>query len=199
LALIGMPILIGLSVLYFLESPWLHGVPFWALIAAGVFSPLGLLLSGLAVFRVPKGAATGGVVLGMLGTLYLAGAGTLLVANEMELFTPPAELEQRREERSIAAVDRATAIIAKHVAAGGSAPNNDQGRRMIGGQADGWGKPLQYLLEKDKQFLVISAGPDGEFGNSDDITNATLAKERQAKADAEAAKVPWTLDETIIE
>jgi hypothetical protein len=185
IALLGVPVLIALSVLYFLESPLLRGLPIWQLIAGGFLSPLGLAISAAAVFRVPKGAATGGVVLGMLGTLYLAGASTLLVANEMELFTPAKELEKLREERSVAAVDRATAIVAKHVAASGSPPADDQGRKLIAGLADGWGKSLQYVLEKDKTFLVISAGSDGEFGNNDDITNKTLAKQREKAAEAE--------------
>src|SRR6185295_1296415 len=83
IALLGVPVLVGLSVLHFLDSSLLRGVPAWQVIACGSLSPLGLVISALGVFRVPKGAATVGVVFGMLGTLYLAGAGTLLVADEM--------------------------------------------------------------------------------------------------------------------
>lgn len=190
LALLGLPVLASLSVLHFIDFPLLRGLPAWQVIACGALSPLGLLVSGLGIFRVPKGAATAGVVLGMLGTLYLAGAGTLLVADEMELFTPPAEKEKRREERSIAAVGQATAIIAKHVAANGSAPTTEQGSRMIAGFVDGWGHSIHYLNEGEKDikdFLVTSAGPDGEFGNNDDITNKSLAKQsdKEVKEDAD--------------
>jgi hypothetical protein len=191
LALLGVPVLAGLSVLHFLDLPLLRGLPAWQVIVCGALSPLGLLISGLGIFRVPKGAATAGVVLGLLGTLYLAGAGTLLVADEMELFTPPAEKEKRREERSIAAVEEATAIIAKHIAANGSAPTTEQGSRMIAGFVDGWGRSIHYLNEGSrdgKDFLVTSAGPDGEFGNHDDITNKSLAKQRQQEEDSEESK-----------
>jgi hypothetical protein len=184
LALLGLPILAGLSALYLLESPLIRAVPAWQVIVCGSLSPLGLVISALSVFRVPKGAATAGVVLGMLGTLYLAGAGTLLIADEMELFTPPAEREKRREERSIAAVERATAIIKEYVATHGSAPNTEQGNRLIAGFVDGWGHSIHYLNEGEKDakdFLVTSAGPDGEFGNGDDITNKSLAKEKGNK------------------
>jgi hypothetical protein len=187
LALLGLPVLAGLSVLHFLDVPLVRGLPAWQLIACGALSPLGLVVSGLGIFRVPKGTATAGVVFGLLGTLYLAGAGTLLVADEMDLFTPPAEQEKRREERSIARVEEATAIIAKHVAANGSAPTTEQGSRMIAGFVDGWGRSIHYLNEGSrdgKDFLITSPGPDGEYGNHDDITNKSLAKQREKEDDA---------------
>src|SRR6266480_1701233 len=79
LALLGLPILAGLSASYVLQWSLIRGLPAWQVILFGLLSPLGLVISALSVFRVPKGAATAGVVLGMLGTLYLAGAGTLLI------------------------------------------------------------------------------------------------------------------------
>jgi len=185
-ALVGLLSLAALSVLYALEFPWLRGLRAWQVIACGALSPLGLLLSAVGVFRIPKGPATGGVVLGMLGTLYLAGAGTLLVANEMELFTPPAELEKRREARSIAAVEKAAEIIRQHVLSSGAAPDEETGSRLIAGFVDGWGRSIHYLPDREKgvkEFLIICAGPDGEFGNSDDITNKTLDTQRQREAD----------------
>ncbi len=181
-ALVGAGVLATLTVLHFVDSPLLRGLPAWKVIALGALSPLGLAVSALGVFRVPKGAATGGVVLGMLGTLYLAGAGTLLVADQMELFTPPAEREKRRAERTVAAVEQATAKIAQHVAANGVAPSTEQGNRLIAGFVDGWGRLIHYLKEEGsspKEFLVTSAGPDGEFGNQDDVTNKSLARQRQ--------------------
>ncbi len=185
--LLGVGMLVGLTVLRFLDAPLLRGLPAWQVIALGALSPLGLLISVLGIFRVPKGAATGGVVLGMLGTLYLAGAGTLLVADQMELFTPPAEREKRRAERTVAAVGEATAKITQHVAANGKAPTTEQGNRLLGSFVDGWGRSIHYLKEEGgdpKAFLVTSAGPDGEFGNHDDVTNKSLARERQQEDDA---------------
>jgi hypothetical protein len=34
---------------------------------------------------------------------------------------------------------------------------------------DGWGKPLLYRLLRIDKYNLISAGPDGTFGNADDI------------------------------
>jgi len=34
---------------------------------------------------------------------------------------------------------------------------------------DGWGNPLLYRLLRIDKYNLISAGPDGEFGNADDI------------------------------
>jgi hypothetical protein len=36
-------------------------------------------------------------------------------------------------------------------------------------RADGWGNPLLYRLLRIDKYNLISAGPDGEFGNADDI------------------------------
>jgi hypothetical protein len=36
-------------------------------------------------------------------------------------------------------------------------------------KTDGWGKPMLYRLLRIDKYNLISAGPDGEFGNADDI------------------------------
>ena len=36
-------------------------------------------------------------------------------------------------------------------------------------RSDGWGKPLLYRLLRIDKYNLISAGPDGEFGNVDDL------------------------------
>ena len=36
-------------------------------------------------------------------------------------------------------------------------------------KTDGWGNPLLYRLLRIDKYNLISAGPDGEFGNGDDI------------------------------
>ena len=36
-------------------------------------------------------------------------------------------------------------------------------------RSDGWGNPLLYRLLRIDKYNLISAGPDGEFGNTDDI------------------------------
>jgi len=36
-------------------------------------------------------------------------------------------------------------------------------------RTDGWGNPLLYRRLRIDKYNLISAGPDGEFGNADDI------------------------------
>jgi hypothetical protein len=36
-------------------------------------------------------------------------------------------------------------------------------------KTDGWGHPMLYRLLRVDKYNLISAGPDGEFGNADDI------------------------------
>lgn len=36
-------------------------------------------------------------------------------------------------------------------------------------KTDGWGNPLLYRLLRIDKYNIISAGPDGTFGNEDDI------------------------------
>ena len=36
-------------------------------------------------------------------------------------------------------------------------------------RSDGWGNPLLYRLLRIDKYNLISAGPDGEFGNVDDL------------------------------
>jgi hypothetical protein len=190
---LGLLIQAALSGMYAGEVAAVRQQSAWTLVALGALSPLGLLVSAAGVFRLPKGLATAGVMLGLLGTLFLSGAGVLLLANELELFTPPQELEKRREERTLAAVKKATDIIQSFVMQNGVAPADGDGRQMIRGLSDGWGKPLQYLSRSGKQFLVISAGPDGEYGNADDVTNETI----QANEGKQFQEIQGLIERTI--
>lgn len=37
--------------------------------------------------------------------------------------------------------------------------------------ADAWGTPFQFTKSGNKKVKITSAGPDGEFGGEDDLTN----------------------------
>ncbi len=43
-------------------------------------------------------------------------------------------------------------------------------RLLTGDPSDGWGRPLKYERLSDSNYRLISAGKDGAFGTSDDIT-----------------------------
>lgn len=48
--------------------------------------------------------------------------------------------------------------------------NEQPGLLKEGALADSWGTPFQYVRQ-GKKFTITSAGPDGEFGSEDDLTN----------------------------
>jgi len=50
---------------------------------------------------------------------------------------------------------------------------------------DGWGKPMLYRLLRIDKYNLISAGPDGEFGNADDIVMENGALYEASKIYAE--------------
>jgi hypothetical protein len=52
-------------------------------------------------------------------------------------------------------------------------------------KTDGWGKPMLYRLLRIDKYNLISAGPDGEFGNSDDIVMENGALYEASKIYAE--------------
>lgn len=53
----------------------------------------------------------------------------------------------------------------------GRLPAAQQGTSLINAYRDSWGNALQYTIDPNNQdFNLISAGPDGQFGNDDDIT-----------------------------
>ena len=55
------------------------------------------------------------------------------------------------------------------------APDEDSDPLLDGEPVDPWGNELKYE-KKGKRFVVISAGPDGEFGGDDDIRSDVTKK-----------------------
>ena len=49
----------------------------------------------------------------------------------------------------------------------GIEPDLQQGLNKI----DSWGNALQYRRWRDDRYDLVSAGPDGQFGNGDDIVS----------------------------
>ena len=71
---------------------------------------------------------------------------------------------------------------AKH---GGKYPDNldvltqetaDEDAMLQGGITDPWGNDIKFEKRGKKRPLLTSAGPDGEFGTDDDITNIEKKK-----------------------
>ena len=88
------------------------------------------------------------------------------------------EARRQATRTSIAAIEQAVQIFAmRH---NGKLPDSLEeltvgtddapGLLKEGALNDSWGTPFQYT-KTGKKFKIVSAGPDGEIGSEDDITN----------------------------
>jgi len=141
------------------------------LCSGGTLSIVGLILSIVAVNRQPKKFAIAGIVLGVLGLLWVAvlvlfvGAGVLL-AVVLGLVEGRGALETAVDSWQIK-----DAIVQYH-------EENDAWpvdiSEVSGIEAerleDRWGKPYHITIDsKNRQLEVVSDGPDGQAGTIDDV------------------------------
>lgn len=77
------------------------------------------------------------------------------------------------------------ALVAYSMKHGGKYPDSleplteeteDEDALLQGGTEDPWGTPIQFEKRGKKRPRITSAGPDGEFGTEDDITNVEKKK-----------------------
>lgn len=77
------------------------------------------------------------------------------------------------------------ALVAYSMKHGGKYPDSldklteeteDEDALLQGGVEDPWGTSLQFEKRGKKRPKIISAGPDGDFGTEDDITNIDSKK-----------------------
>ena len=147
-----------------------------------LLSPIGLILSLVALGNRPRGFAIWGVILGFLGTcgwmlvvgllilaaagMAVAGAGVFFFsqADRIELTTDMAKIamkaeDYKRENRGIPPADLAVLGL--------------QSATLM----DPWGHNYHYeLVEGDPGFDIISDGPDGKAGTEDDVRLNNLEK-----------------------
>jgi hypothetical protein len=132
---------------------------------AGVLSPIGLLLSLIALLRRPRGFAFAGFIVGLVGTAILAlwllffGFVTLSCINL-----------GRPMVGTLSAMQRARVDIQTYQSThGGALPSQERGDILIAGEKDAWGNALHYLPRGSSDYQLQSAGPAGLFGTSDDL------------------------------
>jgi len=131
-------------------------------LTCGMLAPLGLLLSLFALRKQPRGFAVTGVILGLLGTAWIASIG-LQAANRVH----------RREVKQKTAITRvqleeAKDLIVKHQIESGKIPKGIEGNKLVLHLKDGWETPIRYDYDKDS-YLIRSAGPDGQWETHDDV------------------------------
>lgn len=129
------------------------------LCTAGVLSPIGLLLSFVALFKRPRGMAIAGFVLGLIGTAIMATFGfafvwVLLFGNDVVKATNMLHGTLRTieaEQRDV------------------GAPLSDARLDALTAEPDPFGNAIRWERSGDG-IILRSAGPDGTFGTYDDLS-----------------------------
>jgi hypothetical protein len=143
------------------------------LCAGGLLSPVGLILSLVALGREPRGFAIAGVILGALGSCgflplialaFIAPA--VLVGLGLAGLYPPiaANIDMAQLNHEIAVYEEVTGALPESL----DDLNLDASRQDI--LVDPWGN--RYVYEQvagTPGFRVLSTGPDGQLGTTDDI------------------------------
>jgi hypothetical protein len=129
---------------------------------AGLLSPLGLLLSLIALRKPPRGFAVAGAILGVLGSLLLVltvWLGSLL----FPLFMKGVELGKD--------YDTISSAVSSYAAANNGAmpPDLASAGVPVGAQVDPWGTPYRFEVSADgASWKIVTAAMDGVFGTADD-------------------------------
>lgn len=148
-------------------------------IPTGIVSLLGLVLSLAAIGRAPRGFATMGVILGLLGTVFWLVIMVLAVALGLLglavgavaigfcfMLVNPEVVETTTDMVNVAI---AAEDYKKHN--GGLPDTIDELDLSVAVMTDPWGGPYKFVLANvEHGFDVISGGPDGVFETDDDVT-----------------------------
>ena len=135
-------------------------------ILAFCVSPLGLILSAVALMKPPRGFAIGGVIVGLLGTVgWAIVAVTVMAGGEfiMEAIKVSTEVQQDYMVIS-SAVEGAMAD--------GAYPADLAGLTLdAAATTDPWGTAYEYVVTDDGAgWSLTSAGKDMVMGTADDFT-----------------------------
>lgn len=134
----------------------------------GVLSPIGLVLSSMALFRPPRGFAIAGTVLGVLGTVLLSVAVVGLF--QFSNVTGIGVLQFPTFAQTSPQMIEATEVIDDYYSQQNALPDEAEGQRLLSGRTDVWGAALRYRRLDANQYAIVSAGPDGQFDTDDDLS-----------------------------
>ncbi len=152
------------------------------LFTCGFLSPLGLVMSFLALSKRPRGAATAGLLLGLLGSAWIGFVGALVVGGAM---SAKALETARLEKQTQAALVQAEGEIENYRQDTGRLPEGIEGNKLVLQFTDAWQTSLRYDLD-DTTFAIRSAGPDQEFDSADDLVHSPVVSDATAMEDDES-------------
>ncbi len=147
---------------------WGFGISLFGLLFTfGLLCPLGFLLSFFGLFSPKRGFATAGLILGGLGSLFVAaGIGTLAVAattfHHYRVEVP--KIEETRHVLNTACVE-----IESYRQENGKLPEGIEGNKLVLKFEDAFGNSVRYEPEDNGNFGIRSAGSDGKFDTQDDL------------------------------
>ncbi len=150
----------GLGIAGFVVS--LLGIP-----TCGMLSPIGALLSFIAVFKQPRGFAIAGLVIGALGSIFLAMAGVGMIMGLAKLGGAGNVM------KSGFAIAEAQQKILAYQKAHEALPDDEEGQELIEDILDGNEMALRYKRLDDDKFELRSAGVDKEFDTPDDLPSVS--------------------------
>lgn len=137
-----------------------------SVLTCGLTSPIGLLLSLVALRKRPRGFALAGALLGGLGTALVAGTFglTALTGRAIQEEIAHRVDAQETERAFLAATERVELYRAEHQ----GLPEGIEGNKLVIAFEDGWGEALRYdPLERG--YALRSAGADRQFDTADDL------------------------------
>lgn len=140
------------------------------LVSCGLICPIGAILSFVGCFKQPRGLAIAGLIIGIVGSLWLL-IFALFIGMAGITFVMLALGLGRYGEVGLDAIAIHTEV-AKYVATNKTLPTSlaDLPNLSTDAQTDPWG--TTYSLSPDPSgntFTITSAGPDRTFDTSDDV------------------------------
>jgi hypothetical protein len=140
------------------------------LLTCGVLSPVGLLLSLVAMFRPPRGFAIAGVMLGILGSLWVA-AIIAVVSLTIGLRAAASVVLGAGDVSALFDIAMIQRAIRQHHQETGALPRTlDELSLEEGALTDSWGARYDYAIGPDgRSYTIHSPGGDGQTNTADDI------------------------------
>jgi hypothetical protein len=148
---------------------------FWTsvfgLATCGLLSPLGLVMSFLALGKKPRGAAAAGVILGLIGSLWIGMLGASAISAAMHA---AARAEHQRARATQNVLVQAQGVIERHRSETGRLPEGIEGNKLVLSFTDVWNNAVRYDGD-DNGYAIRSAGPDGKFDTPDDLVHSPIS------------------------
>lgn len=161
------------------------------LLSFGVLSPIGLLLSFLGLFKRPRAFAGVGMMLSLLGTLFL---GMISIAPVVHHQQRQAHvMRMQRMDKTAAMMNEAGADFSRKVRQDDSLLEDPYSLPQLAvGYKDAWNNPLR-LDDFGLNYALRSAGDDRKFDTRDDIiwtSNIAVQKEITVVNTEKASETP---------